>query len=282
MSKQYGREYRLVITQADGKEYTYKELRVVFSVVQSVLGTPNVATITLYNANAITIGSTVALYVAYADQNPQLLISSTIRNISIERKRADLLTILHTAEAENAWLKSSINKVWQSGTSNRQVVDDVVETLGLPINSIDPEAILPTKLLRGLSLAGSTKTTLDNLAITNGFDWSVQAGEVIIAQKDTAPPLASLSTISPDTGMIGSPTITRRGVDVTVLINPNLRPNGLFEVVAGTANIDVGNLNFQRVPKRNTSGRFKILQVESEGDTHGNLWQSTLTGLEEK
>ena len=132
--------------------------------------------------------------------------------------------------------------------------------------------------LCGQVLSGSSKDILDQLAEDYGFQWSIQDGELITVPNELPFKDTEAILVSEGTGMIGSPTITELGVNVTSVLNPLLIPNAAFKIDAKYAGVSIGGTQFRTVKRTNASGLYKAYQVIFEGDTHANPWYVTVEG----
>jgi len=119
---------------------------------------------------------------------------------------------------------------------------------------------------------------MDQFAKEYGFDWSIQDGEVITNPIGSIVGENESILIGASTGMIGSPTITEIGVDVTTLLNPRLLPNRPFQIVSRTGDIQIGNLFFRDVKRTEAEGLYKIEEVIFKGDSREGDWTSTAKG----
>lgn len=89
-------------------------------------------------------------------------------------------------------------------------------------NSVDVQVSSPY-------LYGTALEKVRNLARTAGISWSISHGVLAIwtraiGRQGTTP------TVSPDTGMVGYPSLSSKGMTVTMLYNPNVRLGGDIEV----------------------------------------------------
>jgi len=132
--------------------------------------------------------------------------------------------------------------------------------------------------MRGQVLSGSSKDIMDNFAEEYGFSWSIQDGEIIITPEQEPLEGDEAVLVTAATGMIGSPTITEIGVDVTTLLNPRLLPNRGFIIESINAEVTIGNLFFRNVKRTTAEGFYKIQEVVFRGDSRDGDWLSSVKG----
>lgn len=98
-------------------------------------------------------------------------------------------------------------------------------------------------------------------------------------------PAASVYTFTPDSGIVGNPTVNERGVSFRAFINPDLQVNSYFDLYAPYAQYNLnsltqrpnaivgGELNAMAfIDTQNYNGLYMALSLSITGDTRGNSW----------
>jgi hypothetical protein len=102
--------------------------------------------------------------------------------------------------------------------------------MGLPTGAVR----LPSsfRLSQGVVLSGSARDALDSLCRSIGAEWFIRDGalQVTTAGGSTGEPAVVFSSATGN--LIGSPSKTKEGCEVTGLISPTLRPGKPFSVVS--------------------------------------------------
>ena len=126
--------------------------------------------------------------------------------------------------------------------------------------------------------SGPTHRALDNLAKTYDFEWSIQNGIF-----ETVPSQGAINTqttatvVSSTTGMIGSPTVTEIGANVTTLFNAALLPNRWINIQAAGSDVQLGDPYFRPANKPTIAQGFYIINtVTHQFDTRSNDAITTL------
>ncbi len=283
MSRQYKRSYELVITPTNGEQRTITELRIIFNITKSVLSYPNLAKIDIYNPNQDTLSSLqrkftkVVLNAGY-DGELKLIFKGEIRNILQNKIGVNRVITLYAGDGERDWQNAIINKTYASNVPISNIVDDIVSTFKEVTRGVIEGIPNIAENLLGETISGSSKDILDRIARQYDLDWNIQDGEINIIQSDI--PIGSLQSIVVNslTGMIGSPTITEIGADVTTLLNPNLIPNSSFTIESVNAQINLGNLFFRDVKRTSAEGSYKIQEVNFKGDSRDGDWLAIVKG----
>lgn len=282
MPSQYDRKYSLTISDGSNTR-TVSDLRVSFVITKSLYSIPNLAKIELYNPNNDTLSLLQKKYTditfnAGYKGNIRLLFKGQIRNVFQTKNDSDRIVTIYSSDGEQDWQNSTFNKTISENIAIKNVVEEIVGSMGdLTIGTLEGLEAPADKLL-GQTLSGASKDILDTLGEDYGFQWSIQDGTIV-----TVPNNASLSNldavvINQTTGMIGSPTVTELGANVTTLLNPELLPNRLFEVTANQSAVSIGGIEFREITRTNATGLYKTFNVEFVGDTHGNEWFSIVDG----
>lgn len=283
MAKQYIRKYSLTIIGNSSKVIT--ELRIKFEITKSQRSYPNIATIELYNPNEETIGllnadPLLVLNAGY-DGNLGLIFRGRIRNLFVNKVGVDRIVTIYAGDGERDWQQATYNKTVSENLNVKDIVLELINTFNISgdigvgeLQGLD----VPADKLRGQSLSGSSKDILDNIADDYNFQWSIQDGEVTIVEEDKVLDSQAIVLVKRSTGMIGSPTLTEIGADVTTLLNPELLPNRSFRIESETTEIGLSNIQFRNLKKTRAEGDYKAFEVQFVGDTHSNEWYSIVKG----
>lgn len=283
LSRQFKRVYDLTIIPEDRTSRVIKDLRVTFEITKSVLSFPNLAKIVIYNANDDTLSVlqkkfTKIVFNAGYEGNVKLLFKGEIRNVFQSKISTDRLLTVYAGDGERDWQTSIFNKTFTENITVKSAIEEILATFKeSTIGSIEGIPDIANKL-RGQTLSGSSKDLMDNLANEYGFNWNIQDGQIIVSP--VGQPLQSNQAvlISSATGMLGSPTITEIGADVTSLLNPNLLPNRAFKIESVNTEVQLGNLFFRNVKRTNAEGVYKIQEAIFKGDSREGNWTSTVKG----
>lgn len=284
MARQFNRAYELTIISSTGESRIIKTLKVNFEITKSILSFPNLARISIYNANSETLSllnkkfTKVILNAGYAG-DLRLLFKGEIRNVFKSKVGTDRVATIYAADGEQAWQNATFNKTFSENISIKSAVEEVLKTFkDITIGSIAGVPEVADKL-RGQSLSGSSKDILDNFADEYGFTWSIQDEEIIITPIEEPLQGDEAVLVNAATGMIGSPTITEIGADVTTLLNPRMLPNRAFKIESINADVQLGNLFFRSIPRTDAEGTYKIQEVVFRGDSREGDWICTSKGV---
>lgn len=268
-----------------------EELRIKFEVDKSLVGSPNLLKIDIYNlkeSNRNLIKNTyqnIELYAGYVDNMP-LVFKGQLRTVSHLLVGTDWITTIYAGDGALALETATINKTFPAGTSQGSLVDSLLSELttvgGIAKGKLEgiKECITKKKsLLKSLIMSGGVKEWLDTLSKNCGFDYSVNDG--VIETNAKGRPLNDQPSflVSQKTGMIGSPELTEVGANATVYLRGDLKLARRFKIKAISATLNVGNQYFRKVNKSVTNNTYMIQQIKHTGDSHDNDWKTELTGI---
>ncbi len=283
MARQYKRLYELTVIPPDGEARIIRGLRINFEITKSILSFPNVARINLYNPNEDTLSALQQRYTqivlnAGYEGDLRLLFKGEVRNVFQTKKGPDRVVTIYSGDGEQSWQNASFNRTFSENLSVQSAIDEVLKTFSdVTIGPLQGLSDIADKL-RGQTLSGSSKDIMDNFAEEYGFSWSIQDGEIVVVPDEEALEGDEAVLINNSTGMIGSPTVTEIGVDVTTLLNPRLLPNRSFIIESVFAEVAIGNLFFRNIQRTNGEGLYKIQEVNFKGDSREGDWLSSVKG----
>jgi hypothetical protein len=193
--------------------------------------------------------------------NVGIIAKGRIRDVESERDGPDIITTVWCGDGDKAFRKSTISETIKKGTPIPDVIEKIYKELEK--QGIDrgewkfPDDIRTLK--RPYSMCGACVRELNTLGRGNGFYWSIQNEAMEVIPSDGF--LSGTLLITPETGMIGSPTVTDNGIKVTAFLNPDARPNRMFQVQSEFA-----------------SGSYRASTVDMDGDNQEGDFNMTLHG----
>ena len=215
----------------------------------------------------------------------------------MEIKRPDILTTLDVMDGKLAMNQLRIGTglipafTYGKKTSAKKVLKDVIKISGIDAHYND--TIVPDRLYEnGFAYVGMGKVLLDNVCNYLGLVWSIQNNTLKLLASGSSEGI-SIVRLSPSSGLIGSPekintdsqeftkkernTISGKEVSVLgkkilkkigggwkirALLQPTIEPGNVIEV------------SCNEIPE---GSKFRIIEIEHNGDTHGQDWTSTIT-----
>lgn len=258
-----------------------ESFQIIFQVEQSLRGPPNTANIQIYNLNPSN-GSKVKkefdqvrLTCGYKG-NPRVIFWGNIKFSTTYREKTNWLTEVQAADADKAYNQSHVAVTLSEGRNAYHAVDEILKQMpGVRKGHIElPE----TAYTRGKVLLGPGPKLLEQLARDNAAAWSITNGTLNIVRADSILPSQAV-VVNADTGMLGAPEVSGKGIKVRMQLNPMVVPNGT--IILDNSNIKIqANQLYTNGPKikekklvrLDPDGRYKVYKLRHQGDTRGTDW----------
>ncbi|MDN7464190.1 phage protein [Burkholderia gladioli] len=256
---QFGRRWRLEIGNRS-ESIAIETLRIKFEIVKSLDEKPNPAKLSIYNLNRDHMNLLVSkrfnlarLSVGYNEL--RLLYQGDIVKPSTKRDKADWVTEFECGDGSIDYAGARVWTTLQAGATDADVLAEATKSMTRTRAGIADLASART-LPRGKVLMGNARDVVGNVARNSGADWSIQDGELIVLPPDKVLPGEGF-VLSQDSGMIDSPKVSDKGLEVKCLLNPAIRVGALVRI---ESMIEAYN------------GDYKVVQAKYVGDTHAPDW----------
>lgn len=272
MSELYLRKVILDIVPERGEGKKIEDLRIRFRCEKTNESTPNDGKIEIFNLADNTRSmlegknTRVKLQIGYLGvpqrSSAGLNVTGTTGNVELVfignvtkavhkiegGEKPDIITTLEVADGGNKFRNARLDKGYPPNTTLQRVYDDLITELGLGKGSV--KGIPDKTYANGLALSGLVRDHLNTLSRANKLEWSIQDETLqIIPQQEGA--TSTTIELDPDSGLIGSPSKTAKGVEFNSLIQPKIRPGTMIKLTS-----------------KLVSGIFKVRKVVHEGDSH--------------
>ena len=266
--RQYPRRVRVEIEDSDRAALIVEEMRVVFDLRSENQSSPTPSTIKIYNlgkASASHIaepGQVVRLYAGYGDiSDSDALAVSKILRVLHERSGLDRITTIVLDGSDSATRGAVISLEIPGTVGLREVVESVVEEMGLGVDQEALNAVPDEELEEGYSFNGAAKTALTKLLEPRGLTSYVVDGVVYFARPGQSFVRADF-LLTERTGMIGSPSATENeGARAKMALNGSIVLDQLVEIRSEALD-----------------GLFKVTSVAHLGDTWGGEFVTEFEG----
>lgn len=252
------------------------ELKIEFSISKSISSTQNSAEIKIYNLSESSRNALgkelddITLEAGYIPPNGGgnvgIIFQGQIRDVEHTRNEGDIITTLSCGEGDKAFGNATIAKTYPAGTKVEDVVDDIYKELekeGIAKGEFKyPEGVKPFK--RPYTVCGSCKREMDTLGRGKDFYWSVQNGTMEVVPGDGY--VGGIVSLTPETGLVGTPTITDNGVKVTALLNAEIRPNRRVKIESQVLEMNAEN------------GEYRVSECTYSGNNRDGDMLVSITG----
>lgn len=261
-------------------------LRILFEIEKSAVGFPSMAKITVYNLSDSSRQrirkefDRVSLEAGYDNDNG-VIFNGQIFNAFNRRVQPEYVTEIYASDSGFNYRDSFTNRSYGRGIQVSKIVEDLRIDFGVDVGQTNAD--LSEQKLYGWTFTGDTTAAMNQLAESHNFNWSIQAGKLYVVGNDRVLIARRAFEITAESGMIGSPVLTERGIDVKTLLNWQLVPNEEIKVVALGQPVNFQYLNMASqisalYPQTQGAGTYIARRIKHTGDTRGNEWYTSIEG----
>lgn len=281
----YLRKFSLIVGTSSTSGLELGDLRCTFGTHHATFETPNYADIRIYNLSEDTARKIagefkkVVMQAGY-EGNFGLIFGGNIRQVRRGREKGtDTYVDILASDGDRAYNFAVVNQALAAGSTPG---DHVKAALG----SMSAEGVstgyIPDlggqALPRGKVLYGMARDTMRDVATSRGTDWSIQNGVAQMIPKGGYLPGNAIELTS-ESGLIGRPEQTNDGIKVRALLNPQFRVGGRIKldnrsIIPFKTELRIGA--FQKAPRLDDDGFYRIISIDFTGDTRGNDWYADL------
>ncbi len=258
--KLFDRKVILKVTDTKlNKSLEFKDLDIEFSIEKEDTTTPNKAKFVVYNLSAdsrtfISKALNISFYAGYEIANEVIFVGQIIKNgISHETNGVDWVTTIDAQDGVNGLNEVKVDKSYKGVVNVSDVINYLLKEMGLGKGYFE----IPNKSYNnGIVLSGFARDRLKEICGKHRLELSIQDGNAYIMPK-ASKVNASVVTVNSESGLIGSPTKTDKGISFTTLLNPALKVNH---------KVTVDSLVYK--------GSFKIKKLTHSGSDYGDDFYS--------
>ena len=268
MTRKYLRKVELSLG-AGGLELD-EQMMIAFDVQKTISGIPNNGIVSVWNLSRSSqekIGKewdTLELKAGYHGIGTGIILKGDIREVYHDPQGVDTISEIVVGDGDKADRTGFIAKTFPRGTEVKDIVEEIYKNMpGVSRGEWKGLDDLP-KTTRPMTFMSPTRKALDLIGKTYDLYHSIQNEALEIIPKDDA--IQQVALISPETGMIGAPTITDTGVRVKTLLDADIRPNRLVEVKSKTTELN------------GAGKRYRVGSVAFYGDTMDGDFDAEVEG----
>jgi hypothetical protein len=142
---------------------------------------------------------------------------------------------------------------------------------------------LPTQQLpRGKVVYGMVRDKLRDIASTAKCDWHIEDNQVNLVPVTGIIPDYQI-IIDESSGLVGVPTQTVDGLNLTTLLNPNIKtgrvilvPGNVINTTSFSQSLQPGQSEQPYIPDLSPTAQFKVWAVHHTGDTRGGIFYTDI------
>jgi hypothetical protein len=197
-------------------------------------------------------------------------------HVSHEVKDAEIISTISTTDGGKAKQTARVNISFGRNTKTDIVLKRIAQATGLSLGNVNKIAAELAKGVKaeiyteGTVVSGSACAELGHLLRSCGYEWSIQ-DETIQIRKTGQAAEGFAVKLSPETGLIGSPSISSKGVCSGTCL--------LFKAGAG---LDLVPGRLINVESAFVNGQFILAKTDYAGDNHADEWYCNFEAVTKK
>lgn len=229
-------------------------------------------------------GSEIIVEAGY-EFKTNVIYAGELKSIYRKKEGPDIVTTMLSITNGTLFENKFVNETFTKITLN-ELLDKLAADNGFQLerDSFTDQIINRTYI-------GDLRSVLGKLSYQYNFQWT--SDDQVIKVTKRARPTTAQFEFTPASGLLGIPEVTEKGVDLTVFLEPNIKPSDVFHLSSRFASFNLGALEFvervrgnelQQTLVRNKdpnrfSGDFRVMQLIHEGSTHENQWQTRIEAM---
>jgi hypothetical protein len=265
--KNFGRKIGLLVADSSNQGLDLSGFRVVFTVEKTAAENPNTAKIDIYNLSQTTASrlvngelTRIVLQAGYAE-NYSAIFDGNLISVKQSRSGAETVLSIEAGDGDAAYSYALINESVGAGYDSAHIAERALSPMKENGLTSENTKVLSggAKYPRGRVLFGAARNYARSVSRTTECQWSIQDGQAIFCKRNAPLSGREAFSLSVSSGLIGSPTTDKDGVEAECCLNPLLRIYDPVEIKSDFVN-----------------GFYKIVSVTHSGDTHGNEWKTKI------
>lgn len=303
MLKQFLRTYTLYISGPKYKEYEGSvgisiareisdPIHIKFDITKTILRDANMAEIILYNLSPdtereiIQEGTQVVLTAGYQNNQSIIFKGQVFQPLRGKENGTDyylkLICIDGDAYLNLAFVSGTIQPNQTRQQIARQILRDSTVDLDSVVvddlpNSNFVDGSIPTNE-RAKVVFGDPSKYLSNISTMGNSTFYIDNNEGRFFNPISVTGSSDAHLINVETGMIGQPQQIDYGIEVTCLLNPNIRLGDFIKIDNKT--VILQQFSFGQIPYLlDSDGIYRVIKIHYSGDSRGQDWYSELTAI---
>lgn len=303
--RQWLRNWRITMGSSSGESLDLSKLRMRFKVSYETMQHPTYIDVTITNVSEQTANKIdkenipVTLECGY-ENRLQLIFKgeAAYKRYGRETPTETYLQII-AKSGRKAYNHAHVSKTLAAGHTFKdqvKVATDAMKEHGVELGHIAD--LDPRKFPRAITLHGMAREVLRRVALANDASWTIHNGKVQMIKNKEGIPGGNVIVINSDTGMIGRPVQTFKGIEVRTLLNPQIGPGSKIKIDeksiervsftptrAGFQAAQGGgltNVPLTMAQPLSSNGEYTVTSVEHTGDTRGQEWYTDIVCYDPK
>lgn len=300
----FGRKYRVLITYGEEKALDVSELHCKFRIEKIANQKPNLSECIIYNLSAesekkiIEEGFRLVIEAGYEStfavkteakekqeeqkqysQYGKIFDGYIVQAIRDKEDGVTYSLTLMAADGDSYYTKEFFVAALPPSSDPRSIIEAI--TAGTESKTeIDriSEDISTQKLARPKIIFGEPKKYIEQIASDNNATTWIDNGKLNVVKFTDPLPKEMVVVVTPETGLIGTPSQTIDGVQFRHLMHPSIVLFGLVKIDNSIIRLNKAQYG-QKTTQLDKDGEYTVARLTYIGDTRGNDWYVDVQGF---
>lgn len=260
-------------------ELVVEDLRIDFQATRDIGSKQNTGSAVIWNLSRENRGKlgeefdTLKIEAGYENEEFGIIFHGAIRDVTIEREGADTRSLIECGDGDKGINKGAVSKTFPAGTKPKEVLEYLASQMpDVEVGTIIGMDDLPA-YERPITLYGYAAREADEIGRQHGVYWSIQSGTFEAIKSDQY--INDVVVISSESGLVGTPKVTDKGVSLRSLLRPAVGPGRVIDVRSNFLDQDSGR------DKRSTDqggGLFRVALATFTGSNRDKPFYVDLDG----
>lgn len=270
-----------VIIGSDISEVLIKDLYIVVEIKKEAQSTPAEGTVRIYNLNETnetlvrTKGERIRIIGGY-EGGTGLLFDGDIRKVERDRESTDRITTITLGGNVEKLTQATFIRSYEGQVRIRDIVQDIVPSFALGIEGLS--GIPSGFVTNDFAWSGRSADALTRLLEPIGVLWYEDGGIISFSIEGVVGPDVAY-VLRSGTGLIGSPSVTDKGVKARVLMNPRITVNSRVQIISDVLQRSAQG-DAQNARAAESQGFYKVTQVLHKGDNRDGEYVTEILAVD--
>ena len=229
----YQREIEVLVS-----DLSIKNLKIEIDIKKDTKESPSTGTVSIWNlseSNETKIHDTARSILVSAGYKDFIgvIFNGTVQEV--QRERTDLGRVTKISISSNHNAKDSLGGVTNRTFEKFKLADIIKFLVSFDLTPVGTYILgntsaIPNEILPIYSFTGPTKIALTSLLQPRAITWYEDDGIIQFSKKGFPQPGSEIIIVTPNTGLIGSPTATDNGIRIRTFLNPRMQIGGIIRL----------------------------------------------------
>ncbi len=275
----YKRIVEVIIGDDDNAD-SISDLFIAFEIIKETSSKPAEGWIKIYNLNESTEarifkrGKRIRFLAGY-DGIANLVFDGDVRKVEKDKSGLNRVTVITLGGNVFKTTSAEFVKSYQGPVSAKQVVKDALPSFSLISGTLS--TIPDNLILNDFAWSGRTSDMLDRILRPSNIQWYEDNG-VINFSSNGGVPNDAVFVLSEDSGMVGSPSFTDKGIKVVSLLNALININSKIQPVSSVLQKPASG-DDKNARAQSKEGFYKVTKIVHRGDNRNGDFVSEIIAV---